>query len=38
MAILAVLEAGGFLRVSNEGKKVICDDLMLVDQVPPEEG
>eukprot|EP00903_Cladosiphon_okamuranus_P010785 g10191.t1 len=30
---LAMLEAGGFLRVCEGGKTFICDDVMLIDQV-----
>lgn len=30
---LAMLEAGGFLRVCEGGKTFVCDDVMLMDQV-----
>ena len=30
---LAMLEAGGFLRVCDGGKTFVCDDVMLMDQV-----
>lgn len=30
---LAMLEAGGFLRVCEGGKMFVCDDVMLMDQV-----
>lgn len=30
---LAMLEAGGFLRLCEGGKTFVCDDMMLIDQV-----
>lgn len=35
LSCLKVLEESGFLRVCEEGKTFVCDDVMLIDQVWP---